>query len=195
MTAQQMVIEIQKALGVPADGICGPFTIAAIYDKIVGESKIEPEVDDRSAMNISTLHKKLQSIAKEFVIRCKKAGLGVKIICGLRSYAEQAELFAKGRTQPGRRVTNAGPGQSMHNFGLAFDVGVFVDGKYLPESPQYLSAGAIGKELGLRWGGDFKSIKDEPHFELRPEWAGNTPDTAMLSELRRRKEVGTDALA
>ena len=195
MTAQQMVTEIQKALGVPADGICGPFTIAAIYDKIVGESKIEPEVDDRSAMNISTLHKKLQSIAKEFVIRCKKAGLGVKIICGLRSYTEQAELFAKGRTQPGNVVTKAGPGQSMHNFGLAFDIGVFVDGKYLEKSPQYDSAGVIGKELGLQWGGDFKSFIDKPHFELRPHWANNIPNTAMLAELRRRKEVGTDALA
>lgn len=195
MTAQQMVTEIQKALGVPADGICGPFTIAAIHEKIVGESKIKPEVDDRSAMNIATLHKKLQPSAKEFVIRCKKAGLGVKIICGLRTYSEQAELFAKGRTQPGAKVTNAGPGQSMHNFGLAFDIGVFVDGKYLPESPQYASAGAIGKDLGLKWGGDFKSIQDQPHFEVRPHWANNIPNTAMLAELRRRKEVGTDALA
>lgn len=195
MTAQQMIKEIQIALGVPPDGICGPFTIAAIYEEVVGGKKIEPEVDDRSLRNIVTLHPKLQKIAKEFLARCKRAGLGVKVICGLRTFSEQAELYSKGRTQPGRIVTNAGPGMSMHNYSLAFDIGIFSDDKYLPESAQYASAGVIGKELGLHWGGDFKTIKDEPHFELRPTWAKDSSNSAMLSELRRRKEVGTDALS
>lgn len=194
MTAQQMVIEIQKVLGVPADGVCGPFTIAAIYDKLIGDEKVEPEIDERSARNLVGLHQNVQQVAREFLGRCKKAGLGVRIICGLRTYSEQAELYAKGRTLPGKVVTKAGPGQSMHNFGLAFDIGIFVDNKYLPESAQYAAAGAIGKELGLTWGGDFQSIKDEPHFELRPSWATGMASGAMLAELRRRKEVGTSVI-
>ena len=194
MTAQQMVIEIQKVLGVPADGVCGPFTIAAIYDRLIGDEKVEPEIDERSARNLVGLHPKVQQVAKEFLGRCKKAGFCVRIIDGLRTYAQQAELYAKGRTLPGKIVTKAGPGQSMHNFGLAFDIGIFVDNKYLPESAQYAAAGAIGKELGLTWGGDFQSIKDEPHFELRPGWATGMASGAMLSELRRRKEVGTSVI-
>jgi len=194
MTAQQMVVEIQKVLGVPADGVCGPFTIAAIYDRLIGDEKPEPEIDERSARNIVGLHKHVQQIAKEFLIRCKKAGLGIRIIDGLRTYQQQAELYAKGRTQPGSIVTKAGPGQSMHNFGLAFDIGVFVDNKYMAESAQYACAGEIGKALGLTWGGNFKSIKDEPHFELQPGWARNLLTSDMLAELRRRKTVGTDPL-
>jgi len=194
MTAQQMVIEIQKVLGVPADGVCGPFTIAAIYDRLIGDEKAEPEIDERSARNLVGLHPKVQQVAREFLGRCKKAGFGVRIICGLRTYSEQAELYANGRTLPGKIVTKAGPGQSMHNFGLAFDIGIFVDNKYLPESAQYAAAGAIGKELGLTWGGDFQSIKDEPHFELRPGWATGMASGAMLAELRRRKEVGTSVI-
>jgi peptidoglycan L-alanyl-D-glutamate endopeptidase CwlK len=29
--------------------------------------------------------------------------------------------------------------------------------------------GGIGKGLGLEWGGDFKSIKDRPHFQTK-DW-------------------------
>jgi len=51
----------------------------------------------------------------------KEEGLGLLVTCGLRTFPEQARLYAQGRTRPGRIVTNAKPGQSYHNFGLAFD--------------------------------------------------------------------------
>jgi hypothetical protein len=38
-----------------------------------------------------------------------------------RTMEEQAKLYAKGRTSGGRIVTKAKPGQSFHNYGLAFD--------------------------------------------------------------------------
>ena len=34
---------------------------------------------------------------------------------------EQAMLYAQGRSRPGKIVTQAKPGQSYHNYGLAFD--------------------------------------------------------------------------
>ena len=200
MNVQQMVKAIQERLGLTQDGIAGPKTLAAIYEKICGTQE-EPKreslilVDERSARCISTLHVVLQGLAKKFLEQCNQKNLGVKIICGTRTYEEQALLYSKGRTTGGAKVTNAGPGQSMHNFGLAFDIGIFTeDGKYLPESSNYYAAGKIGFELGLDWGGYFKSFKDEPHFEIRPEWAIGKSNSAMLAELRRRKEVGTDAL-
>ena len=39
----------------------------------------------------------------------------------LRSFPEQANLYAKGRTQSGDIVTNARAGQSAHNYGCATD--------------------------------------------------------------------------
>lgn len=49
-------------------------------------------------------------------------------------------------------------GGSMHNFGAAFDVSIITGN---------LSAlGALAPQVGLRWGGNFKSRKDYPHFEL-----------------------------
>jgi len=44
--------------------------------------------------------------------------------------------------------------------------------------------------LGLTWGGDFKTIVDEPHYELRPHWAAEMSETGMLAELRKRHGAG-----
>lgn len=50
-------------------------------------------------------------------------------ISGLRSYQEQADLYALGRTLPGDVVTKAQPGMSMHNYGIASDWAYFEEGK------------------------------------------------------------------
>jgi hypothetical protein len=36
---------------------------------------------------------------------------------------------------------------------------------------------------------------DEPHFQLRPKWAGDLSERDMLAELRSRKELGKGAYA
>jgi peptidoglycan L-alanyl-D-glutamate endopeptidase CwlK len=45
-------------------------------------------------------------------------------------------------------------------------------------------------ELGLEWGGSWKTIVDQPHFQLRPTWASNLSEKDMLAELRNRKASG-----
>ncbi len=122
--------------------------------------------DDRTERNIATLLPEAQSAAREFMAAAIEAlapaGVTVKIISGTRSYAEQDALYAK---RP--KVTNARGGYSNHNFGIAWDIGLFKDGRYLEDSPHYRTCGRIGREMGLEWGGDWKSIVDEPHFEVR----------------------------
>ena len=126
--------------------------------------------DERSEKNISTLHPRVQKKAREFmqlvVPLLKQKGVDVRIISGLRTYAEQDALYAKGRTTPGPRVTNARAGFSNHNFGTAWDIGLFEGKKYLTDSPLYKEIGEISRSLGLKWGGDFKSFKDYPHYEV-----------------------------
>ncbi len=146
-------------------------------------------VDERSEKNIATLHPRLQPIARQFVNDCASSGVTVKIISGTRTYAEQDALFAQGG------VTKARGGFSNHNFGVAFDIGIFSDGKYIPESPSYKTVSGIGKALGLSWGGDWHSFQDEPHYELHPEWARNMTESEMLAELRRRHDAHKDAFA
>lgn len=202
MNIDTIIREVQTALKLTPDGKAGPVTWAAVYDKIVGKKapdehapSITWPVDDRSETNIATLHPKVQSYARALILRAKDSGITIKIISGTRSYDEQAKLYAQGRTEPGKRVTNAGPGYSNHNFGLAFDIGVFSGNRYLEESPAYKAVGALGIELGLEWGGNWRSLQDEPHFQLRPQWAASLAESDMLAELRRRKVSNTDAFA
>lgn len=126
-----------------------------------------PEFDDRTEKCIATLLPKVQEQAREFLRRLQAAGIPAKIISGTRTYAEQDALYAQGRTKPGAVVTKARGGFSNHNFGIAWDIGIFTGGTYQPESPLYAKAGAIGREMGLEWGGDWKTIVDLPHFQCK----------------------------
>ena len=86
-------------------------------------------------------------------------------------------------------------GEAFHNFSIAFDVGVFEGTKYLSESEKYRAVGVLGIDLGLEWGGNWKTIVDQPHFQLRPGWAGDITEKEMLAELRERVETGTPVYA
>jgi peptidoglycan LD-endopeptidase CwlK len=190
---------IQKALGIGVDGYAGPETWQAIYSRIVPNAQpltaTSDKVDDRSEKVIATLLPEVQSYARALVTKADADGITIKVISGLRTYDEQNDLYAQGRTQPGRIVTNARGGYSNHNFGIAFDVGVFEGSQYLDESPKYKAVGVLGMDLGLEWGGNWKTIQDEPHFQLRPNWAGDLSERDMLAELRSRKESGIGAYA
>jgi hypothetical protein len=93
----------------------------------------------------------------------------VRVTDGLRTFKEQDDLYAKGRTKPGDVVTNAKGGSSNHNYGLAVDL-VPLDSKGQPnwkaKEEVWDAMGKVGKEHGLEWGGDWKKLVDRPHFQL-----------------------------
>jgi hypothetical protein len=141
------------------------------------------EPDPRSARNLATLDATTAKLAREHLRRLAAEGYTFKVTSATRSFSEQAALYAKGRTAPGPKVTNAKPGSSWHNFGLAYDLTLFQGDKNpVWEHPAYAIAGRIGKELGLRWGGDFKSLVDRPHFER--------PIGLSLAEARQKYPLG-----
>ena len=191
MTAIETIHQIQSLLGVKVDGIFGAKSRAALDAVIAAASAPPPPlgigddrpVDERSEKNIATLLSKVRPIARLFIHACQAAGIDAKVISGTRTYAEQDALYAKGRTTAGPKVTNARGGYSNHNFGIAFDIGIFVDGKYLEDGPAYRNAAVLGKSLGLSWGGDWTSFKDEPHYEYNP-------NLLTLAQMRERKANG-----
>jgi peptidoglycan L-alanyl-D-glutamate endopeptidase CwlK len=152
------------------------------------------KVDPRSEKTIQDLNPEVKPYARELVRRAAAKGIEVKVIGGYRSIEQQTRLYCQGRNipecrglyKPGPIVTNAKGGHSNHNFGIAFDIGIFQGTKYLPESPKYIEVGKIGRSLGLEWGGDWTTIKDRPHYQLRPSWAVQLSEKEMLKELRRR---------
>lgn len=203
MEISDIIYQVQGALHLDQDRKAGPATWAAIYASIIGSRVADQPapvvtggtVDARSEANIATLHPKVQPYARSLVQKAAAAGITIKVISGLRTYAVQNDLYAQGRSKPGSKVTNAPAGYSNHNFGLAFDIGVWQGEKYLDDSPLYKAVAALGMDLGLEWGGSWKTIQDQPHYELRPSWAKDMPEAAMLTELRRRKADGRDYLS
>ena len=150
----------------------------------------ESHTDKHSEKHIATLLPQVQPFARRLIIAAAAEGITIRVISGTRTYVEQDALFAQGRNKGGQIVTKARGGYSNHNFGIAFDIGIFEGSKYIPESPNYSIVGTIGKRIGLSWGGDWISIRDEPHFELHPAWAARMSESQMLGELRSRKTGG-----
>lgn len=193
MKIDELISAVQRALGVGVDGKAGPETWRAIYEHIVSPAlnatpsapDIEP-VHPGSEKVIATLLPEVQPMARALVQKAALNGIRIKVISGFRTYAEQDALYAQGRTTPGKIVTNAKAGYSNHNFGIAFDVGVFEGNKYLDDSPKYKAVGVLGTDLGLEWGGNWKTIADQPHFQLRPSWASDMTEREMLADLRTR---------
>lgn len=137
--------------------------------------------DERTERNISTLLPEAQKAARQwFKLARNEAvnqGYEAKIICGTRTYAEQNDLY---RQRP--KVTNARGGQSWHNFGLAWDFGIFQDRNYLPNHPLYTTLGKLYAKIdGLEWGGTWKSFTDPPHLQLH--------QFGSISEARRSFET------
>lgn len=132
--------------------------------------------------DISLLYPELRDLCREFISRCAACELKVGISQTYRTRTEQEALYAQGRTAPGNIVTRARYPLSPHNWGLAFDI-YRNDGKgaYYNGDGWFERCGAIGRELGLTWGGDFKSFRDRPHFELKRL----LPD-ASVAQVRRR---------
>jgi peptidoglycan L-alanyl-D-glutamate endopeptidase CwlK len=178
------------------DGLDGSKTWKAISDALLPEGVVvqptstppEDKADPRSESFIETLNPAVQPLARQFILLLNAKGVDAKIISGFRTYEEQKVLYDKFK-RGGPQA--APPGYSNHNFGLAFDIGIFEGDKYLEESPLYRQAGAIGKSVGLMWGGDWSGrAEDEPHYEFRPAWAAGFTENQALSEYRERLKKG-----
>lgn len=152
----------------------------------------DDRVNELNEARLSTLEPYTCGLAKRHLEACRVAGMTLLVTQAYRDMDEQAALYAKGRTEPGRVITNARPGYSWHNFRRAYDVAVVAGGLVRWTGPEYRGAGEIGKSLGLVWGGDFGSIRgDLGHFEYHPgitlaEARSGTPSPQPLS----RKERG-----
>jgi peptidoglycan L-alanyl-D-glutamate endopeptidase CwlK len=158
--------------------------------------------------DISRAHPRLQPLIPAFIEAVyAETGCDVLITCVDRSRQEQADLYALGRDQAtldmlgikasakplARRVTNAPPGASRHNFmlgdlaaSLAFDCVPLRAGKPvwgtggdgMDDDPSddltddlelWQRLGAIGERLGLQWAGRWRgSMREMAHFQIDP---------------------------
>lgn len=134
--------------------------------------------DQISLDRIETFHPLFRDNLKEWYLEANNKilpkGYRLRFTHVLRTIKEQDDLYSQGRTKKGSIVTNAKGGQSIHNYGLAFDIVILRDldnnGTFetadFTVNEYWKKIASFFKSKGFIWGGDFKSFKDAPHFEL-----------------------------
>jgi len=110
---------------------------------------------------------RLQGVDERLVRVVKRAieitPIDFSVLEGLRTLERQKQLVADGFSQTLK---------SKHLTGHAVDLGCIVDGKITWDKQHYVTLSLAVKKaaeelrINIRWGGDFKSFFDGPHFEL-----------------------------
>lgn len=129
-------------------------------------------MDKLTIERIKLMHPKVREQLMQQYIEINNAlpkGVRLRFTYTYRTPEEQDVLFKK---KP--KVTNAKAWQSIHNYGLAFDIVILLDknndGTFESVSwnidKNWLQVANYFKNKGWTWGGDWKSFKDAPHFEM-----------------------------
>lgn len=125
--------------------------------------------------HLDGVHPALSTMIKHVLTFMAASGHPMMVINGTRTAAEQCLLFAQGRTSPGHIVTNCDGLHKKSNhqpqadgYGHAVDCCFVVEGK--PSWDIRLPWKTYGKavtDIGLSWGGDWTTLFDLPHAELK----------------------------
>jgi peptidoglycan L-alanyl-D-glutamate endopeptidase CwlK len=137
-------------------------------------------MDKYTEQRINKLHPSVREEVHKIIEECNKALTGkakIRVTEALRTIKEQEDLFAIGRTKPGKKVTNARGGQSIHNYGFAVDICLVIDGKTASwdtakdwdndQVADWYECVKIFAKYGWDWGGNWKKFKDLPHFDKK----------------------------
>ena len=117
-------------------------------------------LSQRSKDRLSGVHPDLVKVIEEAI---KESPLDFSITEGVRTKERQQALFDSGKSQ----TMN-----SRHLSGKAVDIAVIKDGEITWDFKHYQTVAdhikSIAKDMGVEivWGGDWKSLRDGPHFEL-----------------------------
>ena len=132
---------------------------------------IKPEI-------LSGLHPIVVEATVKTIEALNNRGIVCNVHSGTRTFKRQQELYALGRSiknpdwyhkddKPmGNIVTNARPGDSFHNYGLAIDVVRMTPQGNWTWGQSFSEIGEVGKQHGFEWGGDWVG-KDLPHLQMR----------------------------
>ncbi|GAA3931214.1 M15 family metallopeptidase [Luteimonas lutimaris] len=125
-----------------------------------------------------------QRVLAIYQVMRERHGIEMVLVEGYRSPERQAEL------RRGGRATNAGAWASCHQYGLALDSAPLRDGKlqWNMSDPStrdaYFLYGRLAQQAGLEWGGNWPSLRDYVHVELK--------DRCVQAKRERRARLAGD---
>jgi peptidoglycan L-alanyl-D-glutamate endopeptidase CwlK len=126
------------------------------------------KLTETSKKRLKGVHPDLARVVNRCAADWKDAETGFIVTCGVRTLEEQMVLKAKGatRTLRSRHI----PGEN--GFSHAVDLACTLNGQVRWDWPLYdklakaMKAAAKAEKVPLEWGGDWKTFKDGPHFQL-----------------------------
>ena len=118
------------------------------------------KLSQKSLDRLSGVHPELVAVVKRAI---EITEVDFAVLEGVRSVARQEQLFKAGasQTMKGRHIT-----------GHAVDLGAWVDGEVRWDWPLYsqiakaMKAAAAELNIPIEWGGDWRTFKDGPHWQL-----------------------------
>jgi len=122
---------------------------------------------------VEDLTPEMQEKFKDFAARMAEVGIPWMVTCTFRSQEDQIALHKIGRQGIPDEKPVTWTLNSRHTQRDAFDIAILKDGKPTwnvkiscneNDIPDYFEAGKIGQEVGLEWGGVWKT-PDFPHFQ------------------------------
>mgnify|MGYP003385398970 CR=1 FL=1 len=123
---------------------------------------------EKTARDLGFLHPVMRGHVVMFLARYKQlTGYDLLVVCTTRSYADQASAQKAGKS-------NAAPGLSWHQWGLAADLVPMVHGKPLWTThdatgtmlSEWTIFGTTAVECGLDWSGNWKSFVEYGHVQF-----------------------------
>lgn len=114
----------------------------------------------RSLKRLEGVHPDLVRVVKRAI---ELTEIDFTVLEGVRTKARQKKLFEAGAS----KTMN-----SRHLTGHAVDLGAYVDRRVAWDWPLYrkiadaMKEAAIDEGVYITWGGDWRSFKDGPHFQL-----------------------------
>jgi peptidoglycan L-alanyl-D-glutamate endopeptidase CwlK len=134
--------------------------------------------DPHRLRHLRGCHPELAYRVRALIDALAHEGHTILLTQGVRTAAQQAALYAQGRTRPGKVVTNCDgvTHRSNHQpkadgYGYAVDVAWRIRGLVTWEGP-WDRLGTLAAAHGLTWGGTWVRFPDRPHLELPPGVGG-----------------------
>lgn len=116
-----------------------------------------------ASVQLSDLAPDVRGVVEAFLAEAAMRGFDLSVVSTLRSCADQGTSGGP-VTVGGMVIKRASGCRSWHVWGRAVDVQIKGEPVSMSSS-RYRELGALGKQMGLEWGGDFVSNPDPIHFQ------------------------------
>lgn len=134
----------------------------------MGEEMSKFTLSQRSLERLQGVHPDLVAVVKRAI---EITPIDFAVIEGVRTVERQKQLLAAGasKTMKSRHI----PSSNKSRMGEAVDLAPIVDGQIRWDWPLFHKLAPAVKEaanqlgIPIQWGGDWRTFKDGPHFEIK----------------------------